>query len=56
MRKSWKVNEDRFWNQTCYGDADKYTKTKIKIYADNILQIFMTKKCQKKKHNASLYQ
>ena len=37
-----------------YGDADKYIKTKIKIYADNILQIFMTKKCQKKKHHESV--
>ena len=38
-----------------YGGDDKYIKTKIKIYADMITN-FHNKKCQKKKHHASVYQ
>ena len=39
-----------------YGSDDKYIKIKIKIYADNINTNFQGKKCQKKKHHASVYQ
>ena len=43
-----KLTRIDFEIKNVYGDADKYTKTKIKIYADNILQIFMTKKSKRK--------
>ena len=49
MGKSWKVNEDRFWKQTVYGDDYKYIKTKIKIYADNMITTFHYKKIPKEK-------
>ena len=49
MWKNWKVNEDRFWKQTFYGDDDKCIKTKIKIYADNIIKNFHNKKIPKEK-------
>ena len=39
-----------------YGDDDKYIKTKIKIYAGSMITNFHNKKCQKKKHHASVYQ
>ena len=30
----------KFENETIYGDHDKYIKTKIKIYGDNVNTIF----------------
>ena len=44
MGKSWKANEDKFWQQTCLWDNDKYIKAKIKIYADNMITNFHNKK------------
>ena len=45
-----------FESKPVYGDDDKYIKTKIKIYADSMIINFQRKKCQKKKHHASVYQ
>ena len=46
-----------FNSKTAYGDEDdKCIKTKIKIYADIKLQIFIIKKCQKKKYLVNVYQ
>ena len=45
-----------FESKPVYGDDDKYIKTKIKIYADNMITNFQNKKCQTKKHDASVYQ
>ena len=49
MGKSWKVNEDKFWKQTFYGDDDKYIKAKIKIYAGSVIRNFHNKKMSKEK-------
>ena len=46
---------NQIWKKV-YGDDDKYIKTKIKIYADSMIINFQRKKCQKKKHHASVYQ
>ena len=45
-----------FESKPVYGDDDKYIKTKIKIYADSMIINVQRKKCQKKKHHASVYQ
>ena len=45
-----------FESKLNYGDDDKYIKTKIKIYAGSMITNFHNKKCQKKKHHASVYQ
>ena len=45
-----------FESKPVYGDDDKYIKTKIKTHADNMITNFHNKKCQKKKHHASVYQ
>ena len=42
--------------ESVYGDDDKYIETKIKSYNDCMLTNFQSKKCQKKKHHASVYQ
>ena len=42
-----------FESKPVYGDDDKYMKTKIKIYAQIQLQIFIIKKCLKKNHNVN---
>ena len=39
-----------------YGDDDKYIKTKIKIYAENMITNFRNTKCLKKNHHANVYQ
>ena len=44
MGKSWKVNEDRFWKQTCYCDDDKYIKTKMKIYTGSMITNLLIEK------------
>ena len=38
-----------FKNKPVYGDYDKYIKTKIKIYADNMITNFHNKKMPKEK-------
>ena len=43
-----------FESKPAYGDDDKYVK--IKIYANNMITNLHNKKCQKKKHHASVYQ
>ena len=53
VEKLMKIN---FENKPVYGDDDKYIKTKIKIYAGSMITNFHNKKCQKKKHHASVYQ
>ena len=37
-----------FESKPVYGDDDKYTKTKTKIYAGSVLQIFMIKNAERK--------
>ena len=49
MGKSWKVNEDRFLKQTCYGNDDKSIKTKLKIYTGSVVTNFHNKKMPKQK-------
>ena len=46
---------NQIWKKV-YGDDDKYIKTKIKIYADNMIMNFHNKKCLKKNHHAGVYQ
>ena len=53
VEKLIKIN---FESKPVYGDDDKYIKTKIKTHADNMITNFHNKKCQKKKHHASVYQ
>ena len=38
-----------FDSKPFYGDDDKYIKTKIRTFKTVLLQIFITKKCLKKK-------
>ena len=45
-----------FESKPVYGDDDKYIKTKMKIYADNMITNFDGKKMSKEKHHASIYQ
>ena len=46
-----------FESKPVYGDDDKYIKTKIKTYADNVITNFHDKKkFRKKEHRASFYQ
>ena len=45
-----------FESKPVYSDNDKYIKTKIRMYAGNMLQIFIRKKYPKKKHHATVYQ
>ena len=58
--KLWKKVENLlnidFESKPIYDNDDKYIKTKVKIYAIIQLQIFITKKYQKKKHHANVYQ
>ena len=51
-----KLMRTDFESKPVYGDDDKYIKTKIKIYAGSMITNFHNKKCQKKKHHASVYQ
>ena len=53
VKKSLKTEFD---GKPAYGDNDKYIKTEIKMYAGSTITNFQGKKCQKKKHHASLYQ
>ena len=45
----------KFDSEPVYGDNDKYIKTKIKLYEDNINTNFQGKKYQKKMHHISAY-
>ena len=45
MEKSWKLLKIEFDSKPIYGDNDKYTKTKIKIYAGSIITNFQGKRC-----------
>ena len=45
-----------FESKPVYGDDDKYIKIKIRIYVGSIITNFHIKKCQKKKHHASVCQ
>ena len=38
-----------FDSEPVYGDNDKYTKTKVKIYAGNMITNFQSKKMAKEK-------
>ena len=37
----------KFYSEPVYGDSDKYIKTKIKIYDDNVNRNFQSKKVPK---------
>ena len=58
--KIWKRLEKllkiKFDSKPVYGDDEKYIKTKIKTYGDSVITNFHSKKCQKKKLHASVYQ
>ena len=54
--KAKKLIKINFESKPVYCDDDKCIKTKIKLYASSRLQNFIIKKCQKKKHHASVYQ
>ena len=41
----------KFDSEPIYGDNDKYINTKIKLHGDKKMQIFKTKKYQKKMHH-----
>ena len=51
-----KLKRIDFQSKPVYGDDDKYIKTKIKICAGSKITNFITKKYQKKKHHANVYQ
>ena len=44
-----------FDSEPVYGDNDKYKKTKIKLYGDNVNTYFQGKKYQKNMHHISVY-
>ena len=46
----------KFESKPVYRNGDKYIKTKVKIYLGHIITHFHSKKCQKKKHHANVYQ
>ena len=48
--------EIKFDSKPVYDDDNKYVKTKIKIYNDNMITNSQGKKCQRKNHHASVYQ
>ena len=54
--KNEKLMRIDFESKPAYGDDDKYIKIKIRIYVGSIITNFHIKKCQKKKHHASVYQ
>ena len=56
MGKVDKLIRIDFESKLVYGDDDKYIKTKIKIYAENMITNFHNKKCLKKNHHANVYQ
>ena len=51
-----KVLKTKFDSNPVYGDNEKYIKTKIKNTMIVLLQIFITKKYQKKTHLTIVYQ
>ena len=59
MEKNWKIDIE-FNVKPTYGDDDKYIKTKIKTYEDNITTNFYNKKrlkkYQKKIYHINVYQ
>ena len=55
-KKTEKLMRKDFESKPVYGDDDKYIKIKIRIYVGSIITNFHIKKCQKKKHHASVYQ
>ena len=56
----WKRTENllkvKFGSKHVYDDDQKYIKTKIEKYDDSDITNFYNKKCQNKKHHASVYQ
>ena len=47
LLKNYNKISENFKSKTFYGDDDKYIKTKIKIYVDNIITNFHNKKMPK---------
>ena len=60
MEENRKITENKFDSKPVYGDAEKYIKrnkqTNKKTVIVVLLQIFIIKKFQKKKHDACVYQ
>ena len=60
MEKIEKLMKIDFNTKTTYGDDDKYIKTKIKTYKDNITTNFYnkigSKKVSEKKNHINVYQ
>ena len=55
MGKSHNLLSIKFDREPVYGDNNKYTKTKTKLYGGKINKIFKAKKYQKKMHHISAY-
>ena len=53
MANNWKILKIEFDSEPVYGDKDKYKNKHMMVLW---LQIFKAKKCQKKRHHASVYQ
>ena len=51
-----KLLEIKFGSKPGYGDDEKYIKAKIKTCSDSVITNFHSKKCQKKKLHANVYQ
>ena len=51
-----KLLKIEFDSEPLYGDNDKYIKAKIEIFAGSMITNFQSKKCQRKKYQASVYQ
>ena len=64
MEENRKITENKFDSKPVYGDAEKYIKTNKQTNKQTnkktvivvLLQIFIIKKFQKKKHDACVYQ
>ena len=48
MEKNWRINGYKINTKPTYADNEKYIKTKIKTYEDNITTNFCNKKGSKK--------
>ena len=56
-KRAEKLLKIKLHSERVYGDNDKFIQTKIKIYGGSVNTHFQgKKKCQKKKHYASLDQ
>ena len=54
-KKVEKLTRTDFESKPVYGDVDKYIKTKIEVYADNMITNFHNKKNAKKKSTMQVF-